>query len=62
MPPIPREAHILSHSVNLTLEPKSGFKNKCRTWIVILRSGFNIKLVYNSAAARSRNSNERIYQ
>jgi len=26
----PTVAHILTHSVNLTFSPKSGFKNKCR--------------------------------
>jgi len=37
------EAHILTHWVNLTFEPKSGFKNKCRVGLrlVILRSGFS---------------------
>jgi len=51
MPPIPHQAHILTHSVNLAFGPKSGFKNKCRARACDLRSGFIMKPTYNSATA-----------
>ena len=59
----PEKAHILTHLVNLSFGPKSGFKNKYRARAcVILLSGFNMKPIYNFAAAWSRNSSVRIYQ
>jgi len=41
-------AHFLTHSVDLTFRPKSGFKKKCRARYFGPGSGFKMKSVDNS--------------